>query len=363
MASVLIVDDERSIRMTLAEFIREEGHEVFVASDAKEALELLAGEKPSVVVTDIILPRVSGISLLKNIKEAAPDVQVVMITGEPSADTAAEAVRLGAFDYLSKPIASNAFKSCVTSALRVAELALERRRLAEENRRYQEHLEQEIARKTGSLRDSEEKYRAVVENATEAIFVLQNGVVPFVNPSALRLCRRSLEELREIPFERWIHSDDRSAVAAYQEQALAEEAPLTSCQFRLLRPDGSIRWLDLHAVLISWGGTTATLNFAGDITDRKQTETKDQERRERIERQDTTLVELAMSSILYQGSLQDALNAISEAAARTLQVNRVTIWRFDDTGMALHREQLFRLDEAPSDEKTLLERNAFSKID
>ncbi|MBE0635000.1 response regulator, partial [Candidatus Bipolaricaulota bacterium] len=100
MARILIVDDEKSIRMTLAEFIREDGHEVFTASDAMQALELLVEKEPAVVVTDIILPRMTGVALLKRISDISPDTQVLMITGEPTAETAAEAVRLGAFDYL-----------------------------------------------------------------------------------------------------------------------------------------------------------------------------------------------------------------------------------------------------------------------
>ncbi|MCK5828005.1 response regulator, partial [Candidatus Bipolaricaulota bacterium] len=79
MARILIVDDERSIRTTLAEFIREDGHEVFTAEDATQALALLEEKQPAVVVTDIILPRMTGVSLLKRINEIAPDIQVLMI--------------------------------------------------------------------------------------------------------------------------------------------------------------------------------------------------------------------------------------------------------------------------------------------
>ena len=99
MSTILIVDDERSIRTTLAECIREDGHDVFTAGDALQALALLDENRPAVVVTDIILPRMTGVTLLKRINEIAPDTQVLMITGEPTAETAAEAVRLGAFAF------------------------------------------------------------------------------------------------------------------------------------------------------------------------------------------------------------------------------------------------------------------------
>jgi len=71
MAKVLIVDGEKSICTTLAKFIREKGHDVFTAEDAAQALQLLVEEEPAVVVTDITLPRMTGVALLKRINEIA----------------------------------------------------------------------------------------------------------------------------------------------------------------------------------------------------------------------------------------------------------------------------------------------------
>ena len=100
MPRILIVDDEESIRITIKEFLTDEGHEVQIAEDANTALELLKNNNFDVVVTDIILPRMSGVKLLKAIRDAAEHVQVVMITGEPTIDTASESLRLGAFECI-----------------------------------------------------------------------------------------------------------------------------------------------------------------------------------------------------------------------------------------------------------------------
>lgn len=331
MAKILIVDDERSIRTTLAEFIREEGHEVYTAEDASQALEILVDQMPAVVVTDIILPRMTGVALLKRVNEIAPDVQVLMITGEPTAETAAEAVRSGAFDYLSKPISRADFKSSVTSALRVTELAIERRRLEEQNRRYQEHLEEEVERKTGALRESEEKYRVVVENASEAVFIAQDGVLPFANPSAARISGRSLATLREMQFLDWVHPDDREMVRQRHERRLRGEDTREKYEFRILTPNEQVRWLELQPVLITWEGRPATLNFASDITERKHAERRELARQERIKERDAALVDLAMDTILYQGSLEEALRVISATAAQTLHVDRVSIDLLNET--------------------------------
>jgi DNA-binding NtrC family response regulator len=153
MAKVLIVDDEKSIRATLAEFVREDGHEVRTAESAVEALRLAEADLPDVVVTDIILPRMSGVELLGRIHERFPDIQVIVITGEPTVETAAEAVRLGAFDYLAKPISSAAIRSAVARSTRIKELADDRRRLELENVRYREHLEEEVDRRARPPRE------------------------------------------------------------------------------------------------------------------------------------------------------------------------------------------------------------------
>ena len=118
MAKVLVVDDEKSVRVTLREFLRNDGHEVWVAEDADKAMAMLAAEDFDVVVTDIIMPKVTGVSLLKSIKEKSPHVQVILMTGEPTVETASEAVRARAFDYLTKPIGKEQLLKTVANAVK-----------------------------------------------------------------------------------------------------------------------------------------------------------------------------------------------------------------------------------------------------
>ena len=118
MAKVLVVDDEKSIRITLREFLRDADYEVGVAEDADEAIRMLAAEDFDIVVTDIIMPRVTGVSLLKSIKEKSPHIQVILMTGEPSVETASEAVRAGPFDYLAKPIRMEQLLTTVANAVK-----------------------------------------------------------------------------------------------------------------------------------------------------------------------------------------------------------------------------------------------------
>jgi DNA-binding NtrC family response regulator len=101
---ILVVDDEKIKRITLADDLAAEGHEVAAAADGEDALERLSREPFDVVVTDLKMPKLDGIELLKRIKQGPlADVEVIMMTAYGSIPVAVEAVKLGAFDFLTKP--------------------------------------------------------------------------------------------------------------------------------------------------------------------------------------------------------------------------------------------------------------------
>ncbi len=169
MSKILIVDDEKSIRRTLGEFLRADGHEVVEAPDADTALQCLKAAEFDVVVTDIVLPRLTGVELLRRIRATAPDVPVVMMTGDPTVETASESLRLGATDYLFKPITKAAIQRAVANVVRVKALEDTKRRLETENRAYQENLEQKVAERTRDLAASQERYRQLNEQLEERV--------------------------------------------------------------------------------------------------------------------------------------------------------------------------------------------------
>jgi PAS domain S-box-containing protein/putative nucleotidyltransferase with HDIG domain len=268
MAKVLIVDDERSIRETLAEFVKELDHEAFIAGDADEALGVVAASDPDVVVCDIVLPGVDGIGVLERVHRTHPDTQVIVITGEPTVETASDAVRQGAFDYLSKPVSRADIQAVVESALRVRRIATERRRLAEENARYREHLEEEVEQKARELAESEAKYRALVETANEVVFVAQDGALKFVNPKALDVTGYTETELLSMPFPKLIHPEDREMVIDRHRRRLEGGDVPSEYAFRIVDAAGETKWIEIRPVMIEWEGRPASLNLAADITER-----------------------------------------------------------------------------------------------
>ncbi|MBI5179948.1 MAG: sigma-54-dependent Fis family transcriptional regulator, partial [Nitrospirae bacterium] len=100
---ILIVDDEKNITDVLATILISLGYSVSTASDGEEALSILKKEYYELVITDIKMPQMDGLSLLKEINKLKKDIIIIMLTGLATTDTAVEAMRSGAFDYVVKP--------------------------------------------------------------------------------------------------------------------------------------------------------------------------------------------------------------------------------------------------------------------
>jgi DNA-binding NtrC family response regulator len=139
---VLIVDDEESLRMTFKMFLEKEGYgPVATAETFEQAMELINGNGFDLIISDIVMEGASGIDLLRHVRAMNLDCPVVMVTGYPNIESAAEAVRLGAFDYLSKPVKKADLLRISRMALQQYDLKKENARLEREKERYQLHLE------------------------------------------------------------------------------------------------------------------------------------------------------------------------------------------------------------------------------
>jgi two-component system sensor histidine kinase/response regulator len=131
-------------------------------------------------------------------------------------------------------------------------------------------LERRVEQRTAALRANEEKYRNVVENANEAIIVLQDGKVKFANPRASELTGFTLDEFKNNSFVELIHPDDRQVgIESYQRRLKGEQFE-SVYPLRLIVKDGRTLWVEARAALINWEGRPAVLDFLTDITKRKQ---------------------------------------------------------------------------------------------
>ncbi|MBW1866164.1 MAG: PAS domain S-box protein [Deltaproteobacteria bacterium] len=123
-----------------------------------------------------------------------------------------------------------------------------------------------------ALRGSEEKYRLLVENAKDAIFITQDGVLKFVNPNTLKFVGYSEKKLLETPFINFIHPEDRQVILERYNQRIRGEDVSASISFRVISRTGKELFVDLNAALITWEGKPAILNFLRDITSQKEME-------------------------------------------------------------------------------------------
>ena len=127
LPSVLVVDDEKSIVQSLSGLLSDEGFEVSTALNGYEALKVVDSESPDVVLLDIWMPGIDGIETLKEIKKYNPYIQVIIITGHGTIETAVKATKLGAFDLVEKPLSIDKIILAINNALNL-------QRLEEENK-------------------------------------------------------------------------------------------------------------------------------------------------------------------------------------------------------------------------------------
>ncbi len=132
---ILVVDDEPLIRESLYEIFRIDGYNAHMAPSAEEALDLMGKQAFDVVITDMKLPRMSGLDLLDRVKERSPDTEVILVTGFGTIETAVEAMKKDAYDYITKPINDNEIKLLITKIV-------ERKEILEENRNLREMIAQ-----------------------------------------------------------------------------------------------------------------------------------------------------------------------------------------------------------------------------
>jgi two-component system nitrogen regulation response regulator NtrX len=129
VSTILVVDDEQGIREVLQDVLADEGHRVIAVEDGFRALEILEEGAVDLVILDVWLPNMGGIDVLKRIREGWPEIEVVVISGHANINMAVQAVKIGAFDFLEKPLSLEKTITVVENALKMEELKRENRSL------------------------------------------------------------------------------------------------------------------------------------------------------------------------------------------------------------------------------------------
>jgi two-component system nitrogen regulation response regulator NtrX len=171
MSNILIIDDERAIRKTLGEILSYEGYKIEEASDGEEGLKKFKERTFDVVLCDIKMPKIDGIEFLDKAREANPDVPIIMISGHGTIETAVEAVKKGAFDYISKPPDLNRLLITLRNAMDKTSLVTETKVLKRKVSKVQEMIGESPA--IQRIKDTIEK---VAPTEARVLITGENGV-------------------------------------------------------------------------------------------------------------------------------------------------------------------------------------------
>jgi len=172
-ARVLVVDDEKSMRDLLSITLEKEGYDVLTAAGGEAAIEALRRDVTDAVITDLRMPKVDGLQVLRAAKEISPDVAVIVITAVASTETAVEAMKLGAYDYITKPFKLDEVSLIVRNAL-------ERKRLRDENLYLRKQLEtqhrfENIIGKSGRILEVFDTIRKISDSPSTAMITGESG--------------------------------------------------------------------------------------------------------------------------------------------------------------------------------------------
>ena len=247
----LVVDDEARLRQILMHLMRSDGFRCLEASNGAEALEQLQRHRVTLVLSDMRMPRMDGMELLRQVRARYPETAVVMITAVADVEVAVSCLAIGAMDYLIKPFHLEEVRA------RVAQ-ALDRRRLILENRDYQERLEERV---TAQARRLEELFFAGVQALAEALELKD----PYTRGHSVRVSQYSSiiartlqlddEMVRQIELGGHVHDIGKIGV---REAVLNKPGPLTDEEYEHIMSHPLVGWKVLAPLL---GDVPVALNI------------------------------------------------------------------------------------------------------
>ncbi len=264
---ILIADDEAQIREVLHELLGED-YECREVSSAEEALAVLQTEEFNLVLSDIMMGGITGLQMVPQVLKLSPDTVVIMISGEQNIESAIEALRAGAFDYITKPFDLRHVEAAVKRAI-------EHHELRRAKRYYENFLEEIVKQRTTELDKANQTLSVLIQASPLAIFVLDTvGNVSLWNPAAREMFGWDETEVLHRPFPLVPKGKEEAFRTAF-EDALQGKL-VTDYETRQQKKDGSP--IDINvwtaALFDAQGEISGIMAIVADITERKQSEAK-----------------------------------------------------------------------------------------
>lgn len=256
--NIVLVDDDPTTLDTTCQLLSDSNYQLRIAANGEQALYLLREQSADLVVTDIRMPGMGGLALLKNVKAMNPYTQVIIFTGHGTMELAIQALKDNqAFDFLAKPKDVRKLQTSVTKALEHGELLRKNDRLREQ------------------LRQSEQRYRSFVESLKFIAYQLQpDGKPIFYQGAVMDISGYSIDELcsQHPDWLALIHLEDSERVLEHRKSVQGETRQNAEIEYRIQHREGQWRWLCEHTQPIRGhqGGITGIQGIIFDISARKE---------------------------------------------------------------------------------------------
>jgi diguanylate cyclase (GGDEF)-like protein/PAS domain S-box-containing protein len=266
-ARILIADDEAQLREILHELL-EMDYECTEVASAEEALAVLRTQEFDLVLSDIMMGGITGLEMVPQVLELSPDTVVIMISGEQNIESAIQALRVGAFDYITKPFDLRHVEAAVKRAL-------EHQELRRSKRYYENFLEEIVKQRTAELRETNQTLSVLIQASPLAIFVLDTrGHVTLWNTAAERMFGWNEKEVLNQPFPAISEQGEESFRAGLQDALRGKFS--TDYETRRRRKDGTLIDTNIWTAALydASGEVSGIMAIVADITERKHAEAR-----------------------------------------------------------------------------------------
>ncbi len=273
---ILVVDDQPHICQMIQESLTRRGYAVSTANCYDAAETLLAEHDFGAVVSDICFDGEDndGLSLLERSQALQSDTPVILITGVPSVDTASRAVKLNAYEYLSKPVSLYKLAESVSNALAYRKAKAEKRRSEKQSRKYQKDLEELVELRTANLVQSNQRYQLLFENSKDAIYMAAgDGTILAINQTAMELFGYPEDELIRLKCED-LYTDPGQYLLF--REAMEKDGYVKDFEARMRKKDDSLIdcLVTAHVLKDRHNGCIGIQGIIRDITEQKRAEQK-----------------------------------------------------------------------------------------
>ena len=281
---ILIVEDDKSLVKLFSEFITQKGHHVDIALTGTEALNKLSGHSYDLLLIDLKLPDMNGIELVKWVKNNSPDTITVILSGHATIELTLDAISLGAFDFLLKPVELAKLNIVIENGLEQRKIILQNKKLIQELRIAKKDLEARMRHRAVQLKKSESKFRSLYDQAPDVYYTVNTrGQIIDCNKMATEFFGVSKRELKSMHLLDLYTSDNFELVAKMVPSPDGKGGKVRHQEVKVKRADGSIADVEINSNILydADNKVIGALTIQRDITARKKAEERLSESEER----------------------------------------------------------------------------------